>query len=388
MGKPLADVGSVRSHADPRRDTVRVAVSTFVAGVAAALVVAPVVGAPLGPIDDHQIVEITRQGISLATYVAHAVEASRLRPAYWLGILIEAAVWGTNPAGWLLDRFLLAVATILLACAIAGRWVLRPIALLAGIVLVAGPQAEAWYRFGPQEAYAMPLLLGAVLAMLQGRIRLALGLAVVLALTKEPFVVPAVVIVLWAWRRGARRDAFVVALPIVATAVIVGWLAVTTPTLANREWSDPRYLLPWIAMPIALVVWVTRPHRLVPLAIFGIWLAIAMPMGLQEGLRWGLMNRQFAADLETVHAAVAAHPEALLLVEATVDDYELAVSFRTWVPEGSAELRVAPGSGFLWSNLSHLSVNGGHGYLPLRPSTGPTLVLELMSARVIVLGTQ
>jgi hypothetical protein len=84
--------------------------------------------------------------------------------------------------------------------------------MLAGALVVAGPQAEAWYRLAPTEAFAVPLSLwGTVLVTSRKPIGTLVGLLLVVlaALTKESFVPFGILAVAWAWFLGARRPAVI-----------------------------------------------------------------------------------------------------------------------------------------------------------------------------------
>lgn len=300
--------------------------------------------------------------------------------------MLETAIWGTNPTGWLYDRFWLALLTIYFGFHIARRYVADAIAIAAAVAVVIGPQAEAWYRFGPQEAYATPLLLLAILAMLEGRVRLALATAVVMALTKEPFVPAAILVVVWAWQRGERRWAIAAAVPIALTAAVVGYLVLATSTLATRDFSG-RYLLPWLIAAIALAVLVGRRRPRLAFATLAVWIVFSIAPMVTAAASWAALDRNFAGDMIDVRGSVAEHPGVSLLVEAGVSEYELANSFRTWVPDGQAELEVTPSPGLLSDQLVELGARGGLGYAPMGSLPGPHLVIRLYdSTRLTVVG--
>jgi hypothetical protein len=121
----------------------------------------------------------------------------RFRPGYYLLRVIEAALWGDHVLLWYAARFALAGATI--AGVIALAWRLPWPALVAlALIPFAGPQAEAWYRLGPQEAYALPLLVWGL--ALVGRWP-GVGLLLAAGLVKESFAVVLPLIAAWAWWR-------------------------------------------------------------------------------------------------------------------------------------------------------------------------------------------
>lgn len=198
----------------------------------ALFLVGPMFAARFGAIDDHEIPVIGRQiaahGI-LETIALRIAEADgRFRPAYWIGRVLETAVWGQFPAGWYFDRVVLLVASMAGTFALARLWVGPAAALVAAILVVAGPQAEAFTRLGPQEGYAVPLLIGGLAFV--GRRRFAIGfvLLAISAFTKEPFLIAPALGAAWAWWLGDRRWPFVG----VAVAFVAGMGAVFA-VLAN-----------------------------------------------------------------------------------------------------------------------------------------------------------
>lgn len=333
-------------------------VALVVALVVVLVVVFPVIGAPFGPVDDHEILDISAGRLS---FLQAAVEIGRFRPAYWIFRFGETAVWGTNPTGWLLDRAVLAGLTIVVGYLLARRFTPPTTALLAAALIVLGPQAEAWYRFGPQEAYAVPLLLGSIVATVSGRYRLGLALGVVTALTKEPFVPVALLVVAFAWWRGARWPALAAAVPVLAAGAIVAWLAVTSPTLPTFNAGQGRYLLPLILVPIAGFVWLGARRPRLAVGIGSAWLALGAVVTLAGGLAWSAMDRAWATE-------IAALPTARpFVIHATVADYERVFAYRSFL-SGELMVDVGPGSGYLWQRLRDLEVVGGSGFTPLATS--------------------
>jgi len=178
----------------------------------ALFILAPVVGAPFGVIDDHLIIALVGPSGQLtldrlpSEFAGYVGEFARFRPMYWIFYLVEAALWGSNPTGWYLDRLLLACLSVTGMYALARQFVPWPFAALAGVFVVAGLQAESWYRLFPQEAFAIPLTLWGL--VLVGRRRpIGLLLVVLAALTKETFVPFGIVAVAWSWHLGTRRPA-------------------------------------------------------------------------------------------------------------------------------------------------------------------------------------
>ena len=175
------------------------------------LIVGPMVGAPLGPHDDHELPviagQLRTQGFlpTLASWLDEG--RGRFRPGYWVLRVTETAIWGLDTRGWYLDR-----AALLLASFWAGYLLIRlrftpAVAVLAALLLVAGPQAESFGRLGPQEAYAVPLSLAGF--ALVGRRRAAPGLLLLIlsAFIKEPFIPLAFLGVAWAWARDRKGAA-------------------------------------------------------------------------------------------------------------------------------------------------------------------------------------
>jgi hypothetical protein len=151
--------------------------------------------------------------------VERSNEVDRFRPGYWMMRIPEVALWGTNAWGWYLDRLLLIVATMVGAYALARRHVGVVLAGLASVLVVVGPQAEAWFRLGPQEAFATPFLLWGLVFIAWRRPWIGIALVLAAAATKESFVPFALAAILSAWWGGAHRPAAVGA---VIGALILG----------------------------------------------------------------------------------------------------------------------------------------------------------------------
>lgn len=344
---------AARLAARPRVIVPEYAAVATVGAAVLALLILPTAFAPLGPVDDHEIIRMSR-GEILPLF-----EATRFRPLYWLVRNAEGLAWGANPIGWGFDRALLGLATILLGYLIARRYAPLIVALPAALLVVVGPQAEAFYRFGPQEAYGMPILLGSALALLSGLPVVGLALAVAAALTKETFVIAAVPLLAFAWWRGYRSQVMVAGLVILVAAAGVALAALHGGTSTGGS----RYLLPWIVVPIGVGVWLGR-RRPVPVAMVMLALvAVGLGWGIGEAGLWAEQGRAFQAQLAIIRAEQ--RPGEPLIVNATVNDYERALSLRIWIPDGVAMLAVEPCSGVLCDRLQQVSREGGYGYVPL-----------------------
>lgn len=308
-----------------------------------ALLVLPTAVAPLGPVDDHEILSFSR-GV-MPTFF----EETRFRPLYYVLRLGETWLWGTNAAGWAFDRLLLALLTVTLIAFIARRYVREPVAILAGLLVIIGPQSEAFYRFGPAEAYAMPMLLGAIFGVLSGRPWMLL-FAAAAAFTKETFVIAALLMLALAWWRGYRPFLAGGLVIIAGVGVVVALIHGGTAT------GGARNLLPWVLLPIAGAVWLSR-YRVVPVVMAGALVAgfLVAATGARE---WAAMNREWASFVASIP------PERPLLIHASVADYERVLALRDFVP-GELMLEVEAGSGFLWDRLARVSREGGYGYSPL-----------------------
>lgn len=175
--------------------------------------VAPMFMAQLGAVDDHWIVGLVRMRDldlgQLPSVIANEVAADtgRFRPVFWAFRVGEASVWGTNPTGWYVDRALFVLATLAASVALAIPYVRPELAVIGGLLVVAGPQAEAWFRRAPQETYATPLAIGGLAAIGRGRLGLGLSLMILAALTKESFAPFFATAIGWLWFLGARGHA-------------------------------------------------------------------------------------------------------------------------------------------------------------------------------------
>ena len=259
-------------------------------------IVAPMFRAALGPIDDHWIVRLARDG------AVPVFEPDRFRPGYWLIYVAEVALHGTNAQGWFLDRLLLALATAGAGYMLARLWLTPVHAVLAAALMLVGIQQEAFARLGPQEAFAVPLML-AGLAMV-GRQRFAgLLLVTTAAFVKEPFVLPALLAVGWAWRLGARWS---LVLPCVAVVIAGAGIAVVVARGAYRPLMfEGRYLYPWI-VPVAVIAARLATRRLVMLFL-GLWLAVNLVVQTDASVARAEATQRFQAAIATVHG----HPYLL-----------------------------------------------------------------------------
>jgi hypothetical protein len=166
--------------------------------------------------------------------------------------------------------------------------------LLGAIVVVAGPQAAAFWMLGSQEAWAVPL--AAVAVALIGRRRFALGLtlAVLAALVKEPFIPTGIITVAWAWRLGARRSA-VVAGVLIATAGVL-WVVAMMRFGFFYSSGIPlaaRYLYPGVF----LVAWITAyaaARSRVALEVGTALAAIGLILSISQASAWAAETRRFA----------------------------------------------------------------------------------------------
>jgi hypothetical protein len=116
-------------------------------------------------------------------------------------------------------------------------------------------------------------------------------------------------------------------------------------------------LLPWLLVPIAFGVWLARRYRLVPI-VMAVVLVGGFVVAERGSMTWADQARAFQAQLAAIPSA---RP---LIVHASIDQYELAMTLPIWV-DGPMMLAVAPCSGFLCDRLTRVSREGGQGYTPL-----------------------
>lgn len=282
---------------------------------------APMFTARLGAIDDHEIISLQRllgQGGPLAAFAQTDQTSGRFRPLYWIAYIGEIALWGQNVAGWYLDRLLLLLGTLASGYALARLWMRSWVAALVAIGIVLGPQAEAWYRLGPQEAFAMPLALAGLALLGRRKFGFGLALACLAALVKEPFVVTPIVGMVAAWRLGARQS--VIAAGVITTITGLG-IVVALVTHGGDQYGAihgtavplaGRYLLPWLVVPVLGVGWLLNRHRwlVAPTAVF---LGMAMVVTVQSAATWRAETIRFASLIDTLRA----DPRPLMVVAPT-----------------------------------------------------------------------
>ena len=229
----------------------------------ALVIVQPMFRAALGAIDDHEVPMLLGPTGHLAwidvpaTIARYWIEPDRFRPFYWIVRVPEAALWGENATGWYLDRLGMLVLALGAAAALVRRYAPAPIAVLAAVLVVAGPQADNWFRLGPQEAIGTPVLLVGLALLVHGRTRPGLALLVVAAVTKESFVPFAAAGCLIGWRSGDRAGAVVAAALVAAAGAWVLYLHATAPDLylqarTRRDMWDLALLWGGITATVAL----------------------------------------------------------------------------------------------------------------------------------------
>ena len=425
-----------------RASTINFALAAACGAVLAVVfvIVGPALAHPaLGPVDDHQLPLIMRrigsEGL-LPVFMSYVAEpGARFRPGYWAGQFTELSVWGLNAFGWYLDRMLLLTATI-----VAGAWAyLRlaswPIAVIGGLLVVVGPQAEAWFRLGPQEAYATPLLLLGIGLVLRRRFGWGLALALAAALVKEAFVPAAGLLAVLAWTMGARRSVFITVALVGALTATMALLQATrgdvydttrTPraVLATALWMLPyglwpfvvahparlrllafgaaalaaesflyagmtegRYLLPWVVMSAGLFTigvgsMAPRPARLAAAIAIAFLVVSGAPVPARAEF-WAVLATRFQADLATVRATAEAHPgDRLVVTSQGWPDYEYIFALPRFLPDLSLELapidRVArnPLQRRLDADLQAMTRVGGNGYAPPRDGACIEIAIE------------
>jgi hypothetical protein len=241
-----------------------------------ALLVGPMVGAPLGPHDDHELPVIAEQlrteGFfpTLASWLDEG--RGRFRPGYWVIRVTETAIWGLDTRGWYLDRAALLLASLWAGYLLARLRFTRGVSVLAALLLVAGPQAESFGRLGPQEAYAVPLSLAGFALIGRRREGAGLALLVLSAFIKEPFIPLALLGVAWAWTRNRKGAAVLggLALGIALSGAVYHLLA--DGQLAGQVRSPST--IAWTAIELAAVMAVVTGWPLAIIADNRRWLAL------------------------------------------------------------------------------------------------------------------
>ena len=244
--------------------------------VLAFLIVGPMVGAPLGAHDDHELPVIAGQLRTegfLPTLASWLDEGrGRFRPGYWVLRVSETAIWGLDTRGWYLDRAALLLASLWAGYLLARLRFAPAVSLIAAALLVAGPQAESFGRLGPQEAYAVPLSLAGF--ALIGRRREAPGLLLLVlsAFIKEPFIPLAFLGVAWAWARD-RRGAAVLAGLVLGIALAGALAQVLAGGHLAGQVRNPSTIA-WTALELAAVMAVATGWPLAIIADNRRWLAL------------------------------------------------------------------------------------------------------------------
>lgn len=289
----------------------------------AAAVVVPMMGTPLGPVDDHDIPRFLASGVWFPPEIV-----SRFRPLYWLVRDLEAVAWGMNAAGWYFDRFLLLMATLAAGYLLARRFVAPPLALAAALLVIAGPQAEAWFRLGPQEAIATPLLLGGLALCVRGH-AFGLVLLVLAALTKESFVPFAFAGISAGWWFVPKRA--VVAAGVVVACVAVVAMPIALRSLASAAPGQGRYLLPFVLIPIAAGVLLLRTRPAAGYAGIALALVLIVPQISIEDT-WRNRAMVWQTELAQVREAIDQHPgAALVYAPVSTTEYEHTLALRAYI---------------------------------------------------------
>lgn len=291
-------------------------IAGLIAFLVALVVIGPMFSAQPGPVDDHQIPQLQAfladRGFLGALARWYPETAARFRPLYWPLYLGEVAVWGQNMAGWAFDRLILAWWTLLAGYVALRLWFDRGPSMLGSVAGLVGPQAAAFYMFGAQEAFAVPLALTSL--ALVGRRRFALGLvlAVAAALVKEPFMLTSALTVAWAWHLGARRQAIgagsIIAL---AAVVFVGLTIELGPFYPSGIPLAARYLFPAVFLVGFALAWLaSRRMLMAPLATA---LGAAALWAMTQSSAWAGTTVAWQAGLAEVRAAVAEAPGPLIV---------------------------------------------------------------------------
>jgi hypothetical protein len=292
-----------------------------------ALVLGPALSSQFGPTDDHEIAMMLGPDRRLplvdvpAEIARHLVEGNgRFRPVYWILRVLETSVWGWSPGAWYIDRLALAVATVGAGAWLAALFVPRSIAILTGLFVVIGPQAEAWFRLGPQEAYAAPLALAGLALVGRRHPWTGMFLMVLAALTKESFLPLALLGAGWAWHLGFRRPAVSSALAVcvIGAAIAFLWISGGDYYAQDRSFEaiaretawmlyEPAIAFGWPLLLCAAALTARRSLRW-PMLV-GLVAAIVLPQAVvYAGLGWTPWVGRYLlpAVLATVAIAAAA----------------------------------------------------------------------------------
>jgi hypothetical protein len=332
-------------------------------------IVGPMFGARFGVFDDHEIpytlslsggLPWSRVPAMVAFWVTH--DPGRFRPLYWVLRVAETAFWREDVAGWYLDRLLLAIATLACAYALARLWWPPLIAAVAALLVIAGPQAEAWGRLGTQEAYAVPLALVGLALVGRRRFLPGVSLLMLAALTKESFAPLAATGIVWAWFLGSRRTvaAGLLGLSVVAAGVLLAEaggdyyglprtvtgavsaaLTVLTTGAAASAWPAVvgaallwRARLRWFVL-LAIAVIIIVPQAIVYAGI-GIGGRYFLPAALGWVVLFGAALQGLRERSRSAFAAAVAVSVVLIAVQSGIQgagSVARAAATRTWAAE-------------------------------------------------------
>jgi hypothetical protein len=280
---------------------------------------APQLGAPFELQDDHRIIEpaLAPHGSGLQMWLAAIAqdvhEVGRFRPVNQFFDVCLPLILGPNPLLWHALSLALAIAvTVLLYAAALALWRSPAAATVFALVTMLAPDpgpAAAWYRLGPKESWGMLFLAGALLLMVKRRDVWAFVLIVLMALSKESFLllVPALFAVrMWLGPRDRRTLRIAaIAYGLLFAVGCIGILAVMRSAGAHsyggqsmavgpkaiaatllRDLAFTPALAVWF-VPVLLAWWRRRRIDLVPLVLFALW---AGPQYLLYGTRGGFWD--------------------------------------------------------------------------------------------------
>ncbi len=294
--------------------------------IAVWLIASPMLGGWFGPIDDFELAAILgpSRHLELADVVPTvqtwiAGDVDRVRPLRWVFRILEAYAWGWNPAGLYLDRVLLALVTVIATGVLVGRYVARPIAALAAVLVIVGLQSEIWYRLGPQETYAVPLFMVGLALIAYGHARVGLLLVVLRRPDEGDFIPMAALAAVWAWTLGYRWPALVAGVATGLIALAVAYVLAThgEPFGQVRDTTSVRLELEWMlasaaavtAWPVAVVILLLLERRRAALVILVAGVIVVPQAILDADMRAGryMLPAALGAVLVTVAALAALH---------------------------------------------------------------------------------
>jgi hypothetical protein len=300
----------------------------IVSAICLFIVLGPAQSSQFGPTDDHEIALMLGSDRHLpladapSEVAQHVIEGNgRFRPAYWALRVLETAVWGWNPRAWYIDRLILAIATIAATAWLAAVFVPRPIAVLAGLFVVIGPQAEAWFRLGPQEAYATPLALAGLALTARRHPLPGITLMVLSALTKESFLPLAFAGIAWAWYLGYKRHATASALVLVAIGAATAFIWISggdyyaqdrSPEAIAREaaWMlyEPAIAFGWPLLVVAAAIFSRRTvnSRTIVILVLLVVVIVLPQAIIYAGLGWSPWIGRYLLPAVLATAAIAA----------------------------------------------------------------------------------